>query len=437
MSFDTPSSKSQRCVFSSGEPIAVLNVRFLDSTSRAFSDTALGWLLNVLPRARRLTAVSAYYDGAVLDWLEEPIEALIRRGGAARIVVGSNRGVTRAEDVERLLRVLRPGMPQSRLAVEYYEDALFHPKVYIAELARGARALIGSANMTASGSVLNVEMGVELSTNRSPSREPPLASMLAALETRPAAVAVNSAADITRLVGLGVLGRGTLPQAPRPGPGTAGQARRRRAAGLPVAGGIQGVPAPTRRQRPPAPPRRRRRPGVPRPPAVTRRLIGLRFAANDLKSTGTREISVSRSIRDWASSIVGRPIAHGDDTLFHVAMYARLLATPARVFDTPEPVRIWATSPPTHFDVRQVLGTSLKDEIDYEAVAQTGAPVQPGAIGVFELPANPQRDPVRLTVVTAMDAMFPTLDAQLTRTRTGHKPEFALATIAGWPRWPF
>jgi hypothetical protein len=55
-------------------------------------------------------------------------------------------------------------------------------------------------------------------------------------------------------------------------------------------------------------------------------------------------------------------------------MYVRLLATPARVFVAPEPVRIEATSPATHFDVRQVLGTSLKDEIDYEAVAQTGAP---------------------------------------------------------------
>jgi hypothetical protein len=118
-------------------------------------------------------------------------------------------------------------------------------------------------------------------------------------------------------------------------------------------------------------------------------------------------------------------------------MYARLLVTPARVFVSPEPVRIWATSPPTHFDVRQVLGTSLKEEIDYEAVAQTGAQVQPGAIGVFELPPNPQQDPVRLTVVTATDPAFSSLNAQLARPPGGYKPEFDVATIAGWPKWPF
>jgi hypothetical protein len=118
-------------------------------------------------------------------------------------------------------------------------------------------------------------------------------------------------------------------------------------------------------------------------------------------------------------------------------MYARLLATPARVFVSPEPVRIWATSPPTHFDVRQVLGTSLKDEIDYEAVAQTGAPLQPGAIGVFELPANPQQEPVRLTIVTATDPEFASLNARLARPPDGYKPEFEVPAIARWPRWPF
>jgi hypothetical protein len=120
--------------------------------------------------------------------------------------------------------------------------------VYIAELTRGADALISSANMTANGSVLNVEMGVQVSTNRTANREPPLASMLAALETRPAPIAVTSAADIARLVALGVF----------------------------------------------------------TPARCYSSLCRFRFSANDLENTGTREISVSRSVPDWASRIVGR-----------------------------------------------------------------------------------------------------------------------------------
>jgi hypothetical protein len=84
---------AQVCL-SRSESIPALGVRFLHSTSRAFADTALGWLLDVLSRPRRLTAVSAYYDGRCSTGSKNRSRRSFACGGAARIVVGSNRGVT-------------------------------------------------------------------------------------------------------------------------------------------------------------------------------------------------------------------------------------------------------------------------------------------------------------------------------------------------------
>jgi hypothetical protein len=54
--------------------------------------------------------------------------------------------------------VLERGDPQSTLSVEYYDDA----KVFVIESPETIRALVGSANLTANGSVLNIEAGIEV-----------------------------------------------------------------------------------------------------------------------------------------------------------------------------------------------------------------------------------------------------------------------------------
>ncbi len=384
------------------DPRPVLTIRYLDSTRRQLAETLLGWLLDHLPTANRLTVATAYFDGKVLDWVEEPIESLINRGGSARFVVGSNSGITRKTDLERLWRVLEPGAPNSTLAVEYYDDAIFHPKVFVIEQPDCVRALIGSGNFTANGSVLNIEAALEVATDEvGPPPEPPLDNILASFETRAAARSVTSTADLQALEQLGIIGRERVSTPAPDARKAASQRQRCRAQGIGLAGVVNGIPTPTRRPTPPPPPPPPTPPAPPVPPVpppptppapptgIT--VVTLEFSDNDLKTTGTREISVSLGMREWAEAVLGRAIIPGEGTLFEVSIYGRLLLTPSRVFRAPQPNRIWAAggSGGTHTDLRLVLGNSLRADLHDEAVRATGVPLTGGALGIFELPNNP------------------------------------------------
>lgn len=423
----------------------MLAVRYLNSTERQLDQTLLGWLLDHLPTATRFSGASAYFDGRILDWLEEPLEDLLNRGGAARIVVGSNSGITRKTDLERLLTTLEPGMPQSSLAVEYYDDAIFHPKVFVVESAGVVRAIVGSANLTANGSVLNIEAGIEVVTDEpGPPAEPPLDSILLSIENRPAARPVTSLADLDALERLGIIGRERVATPAPDARRAASQRQSRRGQGIGLAGTVAGIPPRTRRPTPPPrpPARRRRRPATApsTPPPVTPGIttVTLEFSANDLKTTGTREISVSLGLREWAEAVLGRTIVAGEGTLFEVNIYSRLSLTPTRVFETPQPVRIWAAggSGGTHTDIRLVLGNALRADLDNEALRVTGMPLRGGALGVFELPDDPSIRPVRLTVVTQDDPSHAGLLAGLARRGRSRKLE-SIGAVPGLATWPY
>lgn len=437
----------------------MLSVRYLNSTRRQIGETLLGWLLTHLPTATRFSAASAYFDAKILNWLEKPLEDLLNRGGAARIVVGSNSGVTRRTDLERLWNVLQGGAPQSTLAVEYYDDAIFHPKVFVVEGQGVVRAIVGSANLTANGSLLNIEAGIEVSTDQpGPPPEPPLDSILDSIENRPAARPVTSITDLASLENLGIIGRERVttptPNARR----AAAQRQSRRRQGIGLAGTVAGIPAPTRRPTPaprprPAPaPRARppvRRPAPtppaprapvapPPPPRLT--TVTLEFSTNDLKMVGTKEISVSLSLRRWAEAVLGRAIVPGEGTLFDMTIYGRLSLTPTRVFETPQPVRIWAAggSGGTHTDIRLVLGNSLRGDLETEAVRVTGRALRGGALGIFQLPGDPTRSPVRLTVVTQGDPAHPRLRSLLAQPTGSRSRKLEhVGAIRGLAAWPY
>ena len=173
---------------------------------------------------------------------------------------------------------------------------------------------------------------------------------------------------------------------------------------------------------------RRRRP-------VTTTASGSR---DDLKDTGTREISVSRSLRSWVKQVLGRPIQAGEGNLFEVIIDGRLAASPSSVARTPEPVRIWAagSSGGTHQDVRLVFGSRLKADLDDEAVLVSGAPVLPESIGVFEPPANPKQQPLRLTVFLPSDPAYAAVKSLLGRTGREQKLHFRVPVLPQIPRWP-
>lgn len=418
----------------------MVSVRYLDPTARTFDDSVLGWLLAELPTATHLRLATGYFEASVLDWLEDPLRALLARDGLVQALVGSNGGQTRRADLERLLSVTTHGRGGT-LHVEYAEGGIFHPKVFVVESVARVAALIGSANLTANGSLVNVEAGVVMETNRpGPPPESPIDAVIASIApaSRPDAFSIAEAKDLDHLEKLGVIGRAiktapaklTQAQADR-------QRERRRRAGVRTRDGVTGVPPRTSRR---AVSGRRTLPAVPSPGVATTTggFYGLRFAPNDLKTTGTREFSVSKSMRDWAETVLGRPLAPGEGTLFSVVMEGRLAASPMSIASTIEPVRIWAAggSGGTHADVRLVLGNSLRTDLEDEAIRLTGLPVPGGSIGVFQLPDTPQSDPARLTVFLPTDPAFAAVESLLARTGRERKLHFRVATLPQVPPWP-
>jgi HKD family nuclease len=416
----------------------MLTAEFLDPTSRDFNQTVVGWLLERLPEATRVHIASGYYEGSVLDWLAQPLEDLIKRCGAVHCLIGSNGGQTQRVDLERLLSVLERSQ-QSTLYVEYAEGGLFHPKVYAVETKSSVSALIGSANFTAQGSLTNVEAGIALSTDeRGPPPETPLDQILESLqpEKYPGAIAINGSGDLDRLEQLGVIGR-VLRREPTglSADRAAAQRRRRLNVGLATRGLVSGVPARTRSRVTTATAASL---SVPISAGGTSNYAVLRFSANDLKDTGTREISASRGIREWAEHILGRALAPGEGTLFEAVIEARLAASPGAIFVSPEPNRLWVAggSGGTHQDLRLVLGIPLKAALDDEATLVTGIPVMEESIGVFELPGDPSNAPIRLTVFLPTDPDWVALDARLGTTGREQKPHFVATSVPELPPWP-
>lgn len=418
----------------------MVSARYLDPTTRLFDESVLGWLLTEVPGAATLRLATGYFEASVLDWLEEPLEALLQRGGSVQALIGSNGGQTGRADLERLFDVLTRG-PGGTLHVEYAEGGIFHPKVFVVESSTRTAAVIGSANLTANGSLVNVEAGVVLETDQpGPPPEAPIDAVIASIDPapRPDAFTIASADDLDRLEKLGVIGR-VVKTAPANVTQTQADRQRehRRRAGVRTRPGVTGIPARTRRRAAGA---RRARPAATPPtvPATTGDFYGLRFAPNDLKTTGTREFSVSRSMRDWAETVLGRSLNPGEGRLFSVVIEGRLAAAPMSIASTIEPVRIWAAggSGGTHADVRLVLGNRLRTELEDEAIRLTGLPVPGGSIGVFQLPVDPQTDPARLTVLLPTDPAFTAVESLLARTGREQKLHFRVASLPQVPPWP-
>jgi hypothetical protein len=164
------------------------------------------------------------------------------------------------------------------------------------------------------------------------------------------------------------------------------------------------------------------------------------FSANDLKQTGTREFSVPEAVRTWAAGVLGAPIRVGQGDLVHTVVLGRLAAAPNTVFETAEPVRLWSAggSGGTHQDVRLVLGTRLRGDLEELAVDVHGEGLQRGDIGVLELPPDPVVEPLRLTVFRPADPGFPTLDRMAVRTPPQQKRQAVLSgALPALPPWPY
>lgn len=421
-----------------------MRISYLDSTSRRHDQTLLGWLLRELSAAEVFLANSGYFDGTILDWLEDGVAAVLARGGEAHFSIGSNQGQTAKADLERLLATLRPYMPaHATLSVVYIPGAIYHPKVYYARGRGTVSALVGSPNLTAASGTVNIETAILLQSDRV---EPPLdtieaANRPAAILALPNAYSVSSARDLDLLANLGVIDV-PRPVTPRP-TGTASAAAvaraRRRLTRFPAGARIIDTPVPTARRpatvvRPAA-----TAPVLLPPPAPAASIVVFVWSRNDLKQTGTSEFSVPEGIRTWAGSILGAPIRAGQGPLMHVNLRARLAATPNSVETAPERVRLWSSgaSGGTHADVRLLLGNHLRTALEDQAVALLGQGLKGGDIGVFELPADPETEPLRLTVYRPLDPDYTLLDAMAILTGRQRKRQAVVTTLPLLPPWPY
>jgi HKD family nuclease len=422
---------------------AMLKLSYLDPTSRRFDATLLGWLMNELPVSTAFRFATAYFDASVLDWLAEPLEHLLANGGTVQAGIGSNGGGASPADLRRLSQVLRTG-PGGSLHVEYAEGGIFHPKVFVVESPDRVAAVVGSANLTANGSLVNVEAGVVLETDEpGPPAEAPLDAVIASIGPAPMqdVFPINDDDDVAKLEDLGIVGR-AVKTAPADITQTKADRQRqgRRAAGVRVRPGVADIPA---RQRHASAGRsgagRSRAAGPsqqPQPPYGD--YFGVRFTRNDLKTTGTREFSVSASMRVWVEQILGRPIVPGERDLLSIVIEGRLASAPLSIHSTLDPVRIWAAggSGGTHADVRMVIGNRLREALDAEAIRLTGLGIPEGSIGVFRLPRQLQLGPAQLTVFLPSDPPFPGVEALLGRSGREQKFHFRETTISSLLRWP-
>jgi HKD family nuclease len=416
-------------------------VRYVDSASRAFDQTLLSWLMNELPTATEFLAASGYFEATVLDWIEPDLLALLGRGGTAFITVGSNQGLTSADDLDRLFRIVEPHRAMgSGLAVVHIPGGLFHPKTYFAARPGRATAFVGSPNLTAASGVVNVEAAVIL---ESETLEPPLDVIRDALTRTTVCALANafeicSVPDIRELQAMGAVGVPRPPAVTRSARGGATAAALRRLARFPAATRVGGIPPPTARR----PGLRHVAPAAPVivPPAVpAHTTVAFVFAPNDLKVTGTREFSVPAGVRGWAASVLGAPVVAGQGDLMHFNLLARLAAAPNTVAASPELVRLWSAgaSGGTHQDVRMVIGSAVRQELEDTSMLVHGAGLEGQDVGVLELPADPTREPVRLTIYRPRDPEFAVLDGMCVR---GPGTQKRQAIVTGTPAitpWPY
>ncbi len=422
-----------------------MKVSYLEPTSRRFDATLLGWLMHELPGATAFRFATAYFDASVLDWLTEPLEGLLANGGTVQAVIGSNGGGASPADLRRLSQVLGSG-PGGSLHVEYAEGGIFHPKVFVVESPERVAAVVGSANLTANGSLVNVEAAVVLETDEpGPPAEAPLDAVIASVDPAPMrdVFQINDGDDIANLEDLGIVGR-AVKTAPADITQTKADSQRqgRRAAGVRVRPGVVGIPP--RQGRPSA---GQSGVGRSRTPALSQwpqaqppfgDYFGVRFTRNDLKTTGTREFSVSASMRAWVEQILSRPIVPGEGDLLSIVLEGRLASAPSSIYSTLEPVRIWAAggSGGTHADVRMVIGNRLREALDAEAIRLTGLGIPEGSIGVFRLPRQLQLGPAQLTVFLPSDSPFSAVAALLGRSGREQKFHFRETTVSALLRWP-
>lgn len=108
---------------------------------------------------KNFVAAVAFVTSSGASALRKQVEALLKRGGSARFIVGVDGMVTTVEGLMILLQLVAQG---AKVSVFHDEDpsVIYHPKGYLVEGPDRAVLLVGSNNLTGKGLYDNCEMSL-------------------------------------------------------------------------------------------------------------------------------------------------------------------------------------------------------------------------------------------------------------------------------------
>jgi hypothetical protein len=144
-------------------------MRYLDSGTRDPTHALGFWLEeNVFRDAsvQELRWQTGFFDAGSLGYFIPTMARLRPSDGTLSVLVGSNDGMTRREDVEALIDAAGPPRRNQQIGVVKFRTGYFHPKtIHIVRQDGSSAAYVGSANLTRNGvTSLHVEAGLLLDT---------------------------------------------------------------------------------------------------------------------------------------------------------------------------------------------------------------------------------------------------------------------------------
>jgi hypothetical protein len=299
-------------------------VRYLDSSVRHVDQTVHAWLTAQLPQATAFACQSGYFRYDAIAPFASGVERLLRRGGRVDLVIGANEEVLRAPDLEDALALLGPWLGGgASFTLVAARDALFHPKTTYVEGPGGRRgALVGSANLTGSGTRSNVEAALALDEGDDPAVLDAIRDAILAWPAR--AAPGGHAQPITRQL----IDELTTDGAVVPTRVPLGATRKSPRSRFPSLGPVPGTPAPSRPVRP------RRTPPIAQLGAATASFplgatgIVKRLSRTDLKGfiggLGTPYVALPPNPADLATRLPMRPSGANAEPRLNLALEGRL-----------------------------------------------------------------------------------------------------------------
>ena len=143
-------------------------MKYIDSSVLEADQTVAFWMEEVVASGvKEFRCQTGYFTLEGISPVLAAIRECASAGSQVSILLGSNDGSTLASHISFLAGMLNIPLANVSLGVVRYQDALFHPKVYVFHRPDGSMtAYVGSANMTGFGvSGRNVESGLILDSS--------------------------------------------------------------------------------------------------------------------------------------------------------------------------------------------------------------------------------------------------------------------------------